>query len=129
MRLAHSMTRKRETRPLSYGGFMFESYDEFFDYMDNSVAPADWKKKGSSFPVFYKKMGGLYLEVEITRYSVSTAVTDSSGNIILRNSISNKKMTSIMMHDFANTPSDKFASAIRIQIGLTNNDSITIDMS
>lgn len=121
--------KKTETVALEYGGFMFESYSEFFDYMSKSVAPADWKKKGSSFPVFYKKIGSLELTIEITRSSISTMVTTLSGNIILSNDVSSKKITSIMMHDFANEPSDRFASAIRIQIGLTNNDFMSIDMS
>lgn len=121
--------KKTETVALEHGGFMFESYSEFFGYMSKSVAPADWKKKGSSFPVFYKKIGGLELTVEITRNSISTTVTTLSGDIILRNDVSSKKITSIMMHDFANEPSDRFASAIRIHIGLTNDDSMLIDMS
>lgn len=121
--------KKTETVALEQGGFMFESYSEFFDYMSKSVAPADWKKKGGSFPIFYKKEGGFELTVEITRYGISTTVATLSGDIILRNHVSNKKMTSIMMHDFANEPSDRFASAIRIHIGLTNNDFMLIDMS
>ena len=121
--------KKTETVALEYGGFMFESYSEFFDYMSKSVAPADWKKKGGSFPVFYKKIGSLELTIEITRSSISTMVTTLSGNIIISNDVSSKKITSIMMHDFANEPSDRFASAIRIQIGLTNDDFMSIDMS